>query len=63
MRLAGAAPVLFVLIRSTGFPVARAVAPYPDPNLFLLVRFCLPPCNLPGSPSPWLAHGLCAKVE
>lgn len=41
MRLPGTAPILFVLIWSTGFLVARAVAPYADPNLFLLVRFCL----------------------
>jgi len=33
------APVLFVLIWSTGFIVARAIDGVADPNLFLLVRF------------------------
>jgi len=33
------APALFVVIWSTGFVVARAIAPYADPNLFLLARF------------------------
>jgi drug/metabolite transporter (DMT)-like permease len=32
-------PTLFVLLWSTGFVVARAIAPYADPNLFLLARF------------------------
>lgn len=33
------APALFVALWSTGFVVARAIAPYADPNLFLLARF------------------------
>ncbi|CAM2175506.1 EamA domain-containing protein [Paraburkholderia sacchari] len=33
------APALFVVLWSTGFVVARAIAPYADPNLFLLARF------------------------
>jgi drug/metabolite transporter (DMT)-like permease len=33
------APVLFVLIWSTGFVVARAIDGVADPNLFLVVRF------------------------
>ncbi|WP_213305299.1 DMT family transporter [Paraburkholderia sacchari] len=33
------APALFVILWSTGFVVARAIAPYADPNLFLLARF------------------------
>ena len=36
-----AAPALFILIWSTGFIVAKAVAPVADPNLFLTVRFGL----------------------
>ena len=32
-------PALFVFLWSTGFVVARAIAPYTDPNLFLLARF------------------------
>ncbi|MBB3261999.1 drug/metabolite transporter (DMT)-like permease [Paraburkholderia bannensis] len=32
-------PALFVFLWSTGFVVARAIAPYADPNLFLLARF------------------------
>ncbi|NIE69085.1 DMT family transporter [Burkholderia sp. Ax-1719] len=32
-------PTLFVFLWSTGFVVARAIAPYADPNLFLLARF------------------------
>lgn len=32
-------PALFVVLWSTGFVVARAIAPYADPNLFLLARF------------------------
>jgi len=32
-------PTLFVFLWSTGFVVARAIAPYTDPNLFLLARF------------------------
>ncbi len=38
---AAAAPVLFVLIWSTGFIVARAVVPHADPQLFLVVRMGL----------------------
>ncbi|WP_321818664.1 MULTISPECIES: DMT family transporter [unclassified Paraburkholderia] len=37
--LASLTPTLFVLLWSTGFVVARAIAPYADPNLFLLARF------------------------
>ena len=37
--LAVFAPALFVVLWSTGFVVARAIAPYADPNLFLLARF------------------------
>ncbi|WP_233884733.1 DMT family transporter [Paraburkholderia flagellata] len=37
--LATFAPTLFVVLWSTGFVVARAIAPYADPNLFLLARF------------------------
>lgn len=37
--LAALTPALFVLLWSTGFVVARAIAPYADPNLFLLARF------------------------
>lgn len=37
--LAALAPTLFVVLWSTGFVVARAIAPYADPNLFLLARF------------------------
>lgn len=37
--LAAFAPALFVVLWSTGFVVARAIAPYADPNLFLLARF------------------------
>ncbi|WP_043203821.1 DMT family transporter [Paraburkholderia acidipaludis] len=37
--LAPLAPALFVVLWSTGFVVARAIAPYADPNLFLLARF------------------------
>ncbi|RAR65290.1 EamA-like transporter family protein [Paraburkholderia unamae] len=37
--LATFAPALFVALWSTGFVVARAIAPYADPNLFLLARF------------------------
>lgn len=33
------APILFILVWSTGFVVARAVAPEADPNLFLAARF------------------------
>ena len=35
------APLVFVFIWSTGFIVARAIAPVADPNLFLAVRFAL----------------------
>lgn len=41
MMKAIAAPVLLVLIWSTGFIAARAVAPHADPNLFLLFRFVI----------------------
>ncbi|HKT97755.1 MAG TPA: DMT family transporter [Paraburkholderia sp.] len=37
--LALLAPALFVVLWSTGFVVARAIAPFADPNLFLLARF------------------------
>jgi len=37
--LATFAPALFVALWSTGFVVARAIAPYAAPNLFLLARF------------------------
>jgi len=37
--LAALAPAVFVVLWSTGFVVARAIAPYADPNLFLLARF------------------------
>lgn len=37
--LVSLAPALFVILWSTGFVVARAIAPYADPNLFLLARF------------------------
>ncbi|MCX5538631.1 DMT family transporter [Paraburkholderia sp. CNPSo 3076] len=37
--LATFAPTFFVVLWSTGFVVARAIAPYADPNLFLLARF------------------------
>jgi drug/metabolite transporter (DMT)-like permease len=37
--LATFAPAVFVFLWSTGFVVARAIAPYADPNLFLLARF------------------------
>lgn len=33
------APAVFVVLWSTGFVVARAIAPYADPNLYLLARF------------------------
>ncbi|MFS1823025.1 hypothetical protein ACL6T5_28700, partial [Bacillus anthracis] len=35
------APVLFVLVWSTGFIVARAIDGVADPSLFLLARFTL----------------------
>ncbi|WP_322106308.1 DMT family transporter [Paraburkholderia sp. J41] len=37
--LASFVPALFVFLWSTGFVVARAIAPFADPNLFLLARF------------------------
>jgi drug/metabolite transporter (DMT)-like permease len=40
-RLALVAPALFVLIWSTGFIVARLVAPYADPLSFLGLRFSI----------------------
>lgn len=36
-----AIPALFILIWSTGFIIAKVVAPVADPNLFLTVRFAL----------------------
>ncbi|HTH59000.1 MAG TPA: DMT family transporter [Paraburkholderia sp.] len=36
---ASLAPAVFVVLWSTGFVVARAIAPYADPNLYLLARF------------------------
>lgn len=36
-----APPLLFVVIWSTGFIVARGIASYADPNVFLAVRFLL----------------------
>jgi drug/metabolite transporter (DMT)-like permease len=36
-----AIPALFILIWSTGFIIAKLVAPVADPNLFLTVRFAL----------------------
>ena len=38
---AAAAPILFVLIWSTGFIVARAVVPHASPELFLSARLVL----------------------
>jgi drug/metabolite transporter (DMT)-like permease len=38
---AAAAPILFVLIWSTGFIVARAVIPHADPQFFSLIRMAL----------------------
>ena len=40
-RLPTLAAVAFVAIWSTGFIVARGIAPLADPNLFLAVRFAL----------------------
>ncbi|MGF6771461.1 drug/metabolite transporter (DMT)-like permease [Paraburkholderia sp. GAS199] len=37
--LASLSAVVFVVLWSTGFVVARAITPYADPNLFLLARF------------------------
>jgi drug/metabolite transporter (DMT)-like permease len=37
--LASISAVVFVVLWSTGFVVARAIAPYADPNLYLLARF------------------------
>jgi drug/metabolite transporter (DMT)-like permease len=37
--LASISAVVFVVLWSTGFVVARAIAPFADPNLFLLARF------------------------
>ncbi|MFC0402042.1 DMT family transporter [Paraburkholderia rhizosphaerae] len=37
--LASIGAVVFVVLWSTGFVVARAIAPYADPNLYLLARF------------------------
>lgn len=36
-----ASAALFILIWSTGFIIAKVVAPVADPNLFLTVRFCV----------------------
>ncbi len=42
LRIHPAAPsLLFVVIWSTGFIVARGIAPYADPTVFLAVRFTL----------------------
>lgn len=41
MLQAVGAPALLILIWSTGFIAARAVAPYADPNLFLTFRFLI----------------------
>ena len=43
------APALFVLLWSSGFIVARAIAPHADPNLFLAIRFVLAALALAGS--------------
>jgi drug/metabolite transporter (DMT)-like permease len=55
--LASLAPALFVVLWSTGFVVARAIAPYADPNLFLLARFggtaALFTCVALGQRAPW----------
>ncbi|CAB3763339.1 DMT family transporter [Paraburkholderia humisilvae] len=37
--LASIGAVVFVVLWSTGFVVARAIAPFADPNLYLLARF------------------------
>jgi drug/metabolite transporter (DMT)-like permease len=37
--LASISAVVFVVLWSTGFVVARAIAPFADPNLYLLARF------------------------
>src|SRR5215470_2284284 len=39
VMLASISAVVFVFLWSTGFVVARAIAPFADPNLFLLARF------------------------
>jgi drug/metabolite transporter (DMT)-like permease len=39
VMLASINAVVFVFLWSTGFIVARAIAPFADPNLFLLARF------------------------
>src|ERR1700742_316577 len=44
-----AAPILFVLIWSTGFIVARAVIPFVSPELFLAVRLTLTVALLAGA--------------
>src|SRR5689334_13368695 len=41
LMLRFAAPILFVLIWSSGFIVAKAVAPHADLQLFILVRLAL----------------------
>jgi drug/metabolite transporter (DMT)-like permease len=62
------APFTFVLIWSTGWIVARAIAPYADPLTFLLVRYTLAGLCLAGFAlvvsAPWprrpheIGHGL-----
>ncbi|MPW21085.1 EamA family transporter [Paraburkholderia sp. CNPSo 3157] len=48
--------VVFVVLWSTGFVVARAIKPYADPNLFLLARFG-------GTALLFMAAALLARVE
>jgi drug/metabolite transporter (DMT)-like permease len=48
--------VVFVVLWSTGFVVARAITPYADPNLFLLARFG-------GTALVFAAAALVARVE
>jgi drug/metabolite transporter (DMT)-like permease len=62
------APFTFVLIWSTGWMVARAIAPYADPLTFLIVRYALAGLCLAGFAlvvsAPWprrpaeIGHGL-----
>ncbi|MEM1285423.1 MAG: DMT family transporter [Pseudomonadota bacterium] len=66
------APVLFVLIWSTGWITARAAAPYADPLTFLAARYALAALalvavmlafriKLPSTPAMWV-HGLFSGV-
>jgi drug/metabolite transporter (DMT)-like permease len=48
--------VVFVVLWSTGFVVARAIKPFADPNLFLLARFG-------GTALLFIAAALIARVE